>query len=99
MRRRRRPALLRAKLDTDNANCGACGKQCGLLEVCAGCKCGSTCLMNQTLCVPDGGVNPDGGPWAFCTDLKTDNANCGGCFNVCPSNKPLCSAGMCVNPG
>jgi hypothetical protein len=88
-----------ANTATDNANCGACGKTCGLLEVCIAGKCSSDCLMSQTLCIPDGGVDPEAGAFAFCTDTKTDNSNCGACFNPCPSNKPLCSMGTCVNPG
>jgi hypothetical protein len=89
-----------AKLDTDQANCGACGNVCGLLEVCVMGKCSATCLMSQTLCTPDGGMQPDGAPApSFCTDLKSDNANCGMCLNQCPLNMPLCSNGTCVNPG
>jgi hypothetical protein len=58
--------------------------------------CGATCLMNQTLCTPEGGVDPEAGSFAYCTDVKTDNANCGACFSPCPGNKPLCSNGTCV---
>jgi hypothetical protein len=89
-----------AKIDTDNANCGACGKACGILDICTGGKCQATCLMTQTLCTPDGGIQPDGAPLpSFCTDLKNDNANCGACGNACPLMQPLCSNGTCVNPG
>jgi hypothetical protein len=88
-----------AKTDTDNANCGSCGNACGTLEVCVMGKCSGSCTMNQTLCYPDGGIDPDAGSFAFCTDLKTDNANCGSCFNNCPLSTPLCSNGTCVNPG
>jgi len=88
-----------AKIDTDQGNCGGCGVTCDPLQVCAGGKCNDSCLMSQTKCVPDGGVDPDSGNYAFCTDTKTDNANCGACFNPCPPQQPLCSNGMCISPG
>jgi hypothetical protein len=31
--------------------------------------------------------------------VQSDNANCGACGNVCPTNQPLCSAGTCISPG
>ena len=90
-----------AKADTDNANCGGCGVACNELQICAGGKCGDVCLPTQTKCgPPDGGVSADGGPLpSYCTDVKTDNANCGGCGVVCPFAKALCAAGVCISAG
>ena len=90
-----------AKADTDNLNCGGCGVACGELQVCAGGKCAAVCLSTQTKCAaPDGGVSGDGGPLpAYCTDVTTDNANCGACGVLCPFAKALCSSGTCISPG
>lgn len=90
-----------AKSDTDNANCGACGVTCDVLSVCAGGKCGNVCLQSQTKCAPpDGGTSADGGPaQSYCADLKSDNANCGMCGNLCSSKTPLCVNGSCISAG
>jgi len=77
-----------ALLDSDNANCGACGKTCGTLESCMSGVCVPGCAPFQKLCTPDGGT-------PYCADTLTDNANCGTCGTVCPQNKPVCSGGAC----
>jgi hypothetical protein len=74
---------------TDNANCGACGKSCGTGQVCSGGACGTNCGGSDTLC-PGGGV-------PYCADLATDGANCGTCGKTCPSGQP-CSGGSCKCP-
>jgi hypothetical protein len=86
-----------ADTQTDNSNCGQCGKTCGVQEQCIAATCASTCAGNQTLCIPDGGIEAgtEGGP--FCTDLHTDNANCGACGNACIP-QDVCTGGVCKPP-
>jgi hypothetical protein len=87
-----------ADTQTDNANCGVCGKSCGVQQQCSGGVCQPACTQNQTLCVTDAGADagPDaGGP--YCTDLKTDNANCGACGSPCPP-QDVCTNGACQPP-
>jgi hypothetical protein len=79
---------------SDNNNCGVCGKACGAGNSCQN---GSCCTTGQTNC---GGT---------CTNLLTDTNNCNACGNVCPAghtcvNGSCCGAGLlscgaqCVNP-
>jgi hypothetical protein len=35
------------------------------------------------------------GRWGTCSDLTTDVANCGACFNVCIGARPACCSGSC----
>lgn len=77
-----------ANLKSDNANCGACGNTCGTLVSCIDGACVAQCTSSQLTCKPDGGT-------PYCTDSLSDNANCGSCGNACPSNKPVCSGGVC----
>ncbi len=88
-----------ARTATDNVNCGSCGNTCDPLQVCAGGKCAASCLSTQTECFVDGGALDGGSVQPYCADLKSDNYNCGGCGVVCPTAKPLCSAGTCVPLG
>jgi hypothetical protein len=89
-----------ASTSTDNANCGTCGHACDPLQLCAAGNCQDTCLSTQVECYPDAGTSIDGGPaQPYCADVKNDNDNCGMCGNVCPSNQPLCSGGICVSLG
>jgi hypothetical protein len=55
-------------IQTDGANCGACGIACAGSCVAGVC----TCPTGQTAC------------GAACVNLQTDAANCGACGNVCP---------------
>jgi len=75
-------------LDRDAANCGACGRACGTLEVCDAGACG---------CAPD--VATCGG--GACADLRIDPQNCGTCGTACGGATPLCDgdAGGCVAAG
>ncbi len=77
-----------ANLQSDNANCGACGKACPSDQVCANGTCRESCTPDQTKC---GG---EGGP-AYCANLQSDNANCGICGKTC-GTLSSCIAGACV---
>jgi hypothetical protein len=75
----------------DPRNCGTCGKQCVLGEVCSGGRCAcasgggtfSPCSTAQTCCGGSG-----------CKGLMTDANNCGGCGIVCGPGG-TCTNGEC----
>lgn len=69
-------------LDSDLANCGACGQACAPGEICNGGSCELTCK--------DGLVECDGA----CRDTNTDRNHCGECSNACPSDS-ICVDGTC----
>ncbi len=82
-----------ANVATDNQNCGDCNVACTNGWTCQqNGRCLPSC-GNQTLCDMDGGTQGDGGP--FCTNLQTDNQNCGTCDNACTGNT-YCDAGGCA---
>lgn len=63
-----------AALDSDAANCGACGAACAAGEICWQGACG--CPPGQTLCGKE------------CVRLTNDEKNCGACGNACDSASP-----------
>ena len=67
-------------LQTDDANCGACG------TACTG---GKTCQSGSCTC-PSGKEDCSG----TCVDTQTDPANCGTCANTC-SEGQVCAEGIC----
>jgi hypothetical protein len=67
-------------LQTDAANCGACGTKCGAGEICTNGSCG--CTSNQSSCN------------GSCKNLSTDRNNCGACGHVCANNEG-CLGGAC----
>lgn len=75
-------------LDTDAANCGACGGACAGSQTCAGGAC--------VACLDDAGCG-DGQACCggACVDLATDDANCGGCGDACGATQ-VCDRGTCV---
>ena len=79
---------------TNMTNCGSCGNACGESQRCIGGTCalmptGSvevTCRLGQTACS------------GTCTDLETDEFNCGTCGRACMSGR-VCIEGECLQSG
>lgn len=68
-------------LQSNIANCGACGHACSSGMLCSSGLC--ICAPGKTSCSGQ------------CVDTQTDKANCGSCGNTCPSIQ-VCQAGACV---
>jgi len=77
-------------LQSENANCGACGTACGAGQVCSAGACGSTCAMPLTTCTPASG--------SYCANTQNDPSNCGACGTTCAlvnASVQTCVAGRC----
>ncbi len=74
-----------ANLQSDSANCGACGNACTGNDICLSGSCTSCGSFPETACN------------GACSDVQFDDANCGGCGNACGSGT-ICNMGSCV-PG
>ncbi len=83
-----------ADLMTDPKNCFACSNSCLSGEACIKGTC-SPCPPNRTVC--QGVCCPDGQSCCNgrCTDVATDDHNCGSCGFVCPRGE-MCGAGVCI---
>lgn len=72
-------------LETDESNCGFCGRQCHSAYACIAGDC--TCEQaGETRCGES------------CVDLQADENNCGACGEVC-ANGATCKAGACECDG
>jgi hypothetical protein len=77
--------------DTDQNNCGGCGKGCKPINggaVCAAGQCTLSCNQNYSDCNNDANDGCE-------ASLLFDGKNCNGCGNVCPMNNPACVNGVC----
>ncbi len=88
-------ALRCVSLQTDLANCGACGNACGQNQVCSNGMCVFMCGAGTTECTRttsdlDAGTSTT----RYCADLTADRANCGACGNTCQEGY-ACSDGRC----
>jgi hypothetical protein len=85
-------------LQSDAANCGACGNRCGPGETCAAgrCTCGGArgAVGSGEACV---GGTPDC-CGTTCVNVANNTTNCGACGNVCGANE-TCSSGQCTCGG
>ncbi|HQP38342.1 MAG TPA: MXAN_6577-like cysteine-rich protein, partial [Polyangiaceae bacterium] len=69
-------------LQTNFANCGACGHACAAGQLCSSGTCQVSCQAGLTNCS------------GLCVNTLTDNANCGGCSIACGAGK-ACVNGAC----
>ena len=81
---------------TDNDNCGGCGKQCSganiVSRICAGGQCTGACVGGFADC--NGDKLTDGCE----TDIAGNPDHCGGCSTACSNNHMLtrtCASGSC----
>src|SRR5262249_1189878 len=80
------------KLDSDAANCGACGKQCmgaapNAMSACVASVCSLACNKGWGDCDNDMGNGCE-------KDVTSDAANCGACAKAC-ANGQSCVASRC----
>jgi hypothetical protein len=87
-------------LNSDPANCGACGAACSAtlaaheVHTCSAGTCGSACATGYKDC--------NGNPADGCETqiIGSDVNNCGACGNVCPSGSAtqhaVCTSGVCM---
>ncbi len=92
------PACLDLANDPDN--CGGVAISCPAGQTCVHGLCGgvasSECGLGKwgSFCNLDAGTTFACCPSAGCTNIFTDDANCGGCWAACPSGQH-CTGGVC----
>jgi hypothetical protein len=84
-------------LQSDDSNCGSCGNVCTAGQYCNSGRCVGLPVVVTTTASPScakGLTSCSGGKsGSVCTDLNTDNYNCGYCGHVCTTGS--CSGGTC----
>ncbi|MFO0650036.1 MAG: hypothetical protein U0326_27695 [Polyangiales bacterium] len=88
-----------ANVQSDDRNCGACGRACPAGNRCTAGACRVVCPTGQVACTVgtrsgDAGADAAALP-EVCVLPDTDRANCGMCGRACASGE-VCSAGMCT---
>jgi hypothetical protein len=76
-----------SNVQTDVANCGACGKSCDQGQVCVLGTCEIHCPAPTRSC-------PDASGKSVCRDLQIDVDHCGACGMACPGGQ-VCDQGAC----
>ncbi len=76
-------------VQSDPANCGACGVACATGQTCAA----GVCTGGTTVCTP-----PLTRCAGVCVDLQSDLVNCGACARSCVTGQ-ACTAGVCTAVG
>jgi hypothetical protein len=81
-------------LETDDGNCGGCGRVCGVLALCCGGECHPPGAPSCLGCEPECGEGLACCD-AICIDTSSDETNCGTCGRVCGPGQE-CMGGACL---
>ena len=86
---------------TTASNCGVCGRSCTAAEQCGAVPGGHMCVPRCPALRPDwcstARSSTNTAVYGICTDLATDNANCGRCYGErCVNGVRHCERGVCV---
>jgi hypothetical protein len=81
-------------LTSDQANCGACGSDCGS-DACVS----STCVACNMMTCPSGLGTAAACCSDGCTNLCNDSNHCGSCGHACTGGTDFCLNGTCLFSG